>query len=68
MMISDTTFAPVCMCSHENSMAVLWISDLTAEQLLLGFLQGGYPPSGQWINGVWIGPGTDTLTCSALMG
>ena len=46
----------------ENSMAVLRISDLTAEQLLLGFLQGGYLPSGQWINGVWIGPGTDPLT------
>lgn len=62
MMISDTTFAP-CVCVRmKNIMAVLWISDLTAEQLLLGFLQGGYPPSGQWINGVWIGPGTDTLT------
>lgn len=62
MMISDTTFAPVCMCSHEKQYGCTWISDLTAEQLLLGFPQGGYPPSGQWINGVWIGLGTDTLT------
>ena len=62
MMVSDSTFAPVCMCSHEKQHGCAWIRDLTAEQLLLGFLQGGYPPSGQWINGVWIGLGTDTPT------
>lgn len=44
MMISDTTFAPVCMCSHEKQHGCTWIRDLTAEQLLLGSLQGGYPP------------------------